>query len=469
MQDMTKQGIEGYSVVKALQVFLLCLFSFSSTINGQSISDEQLMARAARREGLDKTAAFQASMEAYRQEVMGRYLFNETLAQEQAKVAYNRQVRNRGDKQLLIRQIFHALPQHVRQTEINEWQQRMESIIQALVKGTNFEVLMNQYSDIRETKWISRLDVTAEVEEVAFALKKGQISQPFLSPQGIHIVQVIDERPLNFSAFNNEYVAQTKRQGRINKVIDKQVEQLKATYHYTEKQQTVNRLYRNGHVEGVLFTADGREYTGEQFARFAQTYPLGVRQQFAAFVTKSLMDCAAAQLNNNSVYVQTLQGSADRLLAQEAYRRHVVIPSRNDEAGLKSYFSSHQKDYRWQKPKFRGAVIHAVDKKTAKKVSKVIKKLKGGEWTDVERKLDAKTISRVKVDLGVFAPGDNAFVDELEFGYSKAAPLAGYPVALTVGKKLNGPDNYNEVREQLQQDYEQYLSKEWLARLRKQK
>ena len=120
-------------------------------------------------------------------------------------------------------------------------------------------------------------------------------------------------------------------------------------------------------------------------------------------------------------------------------------------------------------PRFNGAVIHAADKKVAKRVRKIIKKLKGESWGDAESMLDDKTRNQVKVEQGIFAYGANAFVDEQEFGGRQAESLQDYPVAITVGKKMNGPDDYREVRDKLQQDYERFLYAEWLSALRKQK
>ena len=114
---------------KRVMLVLLSALLFncqSSIVNGQlssqSSSDEALMAQAARAEGLDKTVEFQRSMEVYRQQLAGQYLFDEQLATEQAQQAYGKVVQAQGDRMLLIREIFHALPQHVRQVEINQWQ-----------------------------------------------------------------------------------------------------------------------------------------------------------------------------------------------------------------------------------------------------------------------------------------------------------------------------------------------------------
>ena len=453
------------------KLLLIIAFLFNcqlSIVNCQS-NDTALMAAAARAEGLDKSAAFQRIMEAYRQQMTGKYLFDEQLALEQAQQAFGKALRTQGNRQLLVRQIFHALPQHVRQAEINQWQQRMDSISRALARGADFETLMNRYSDVRQAVWITRLDVTAEIEEVAFALRPGQTSSPFLSPQGIHILQVLDQRQQDANSYNTAYLQQIKAYAHPNQVTERQIAKLKQTYGFSENQQAVSRLYQDGKVDGNLFTLDGQTFTGAQFARFAQTYPLGVRRQYAAFVTKCVLDCDARHLESNPSYAEAMESVADKLLAQEAYRLHVEVPSRTDVAGLRTYFISHQKDYRWSQPRFRGAVIHAANKKTAKKVRKIVKKLQEDEWMDALQMLDAKIRGSVKIEQGEFAYGTNAFVDALEFGGAKAQPLQGYPVTLTVGKKFYGPDDYHEVLPKLQQDYKQFLANKWLSTLRKQK
>lgn len=469
-----------YEGRRASQIFLLCLFSFflittayaqsnkaQVTLNSQS--DIELMAKAARAERLDKSETFQQILNSFRQELAGKYLFDEQGVANSANVAFGKMTAKRGNQQLLIRQIFHALPQHVTNLEINIWQQRMDSVCRSLASGADFVDLMNRYSDTNAAVWMRRLDMTDEMEQVVSALQKGQISQPFLSPLGIHIIQLLDVRQTDKDSFVNAYVQRVKNNTYPNQQTTLQTDKLKQAYSFTENAQAVSRLYREGKVSGELFTLNGKAYTGEQLARFAQTYPMNVRSQYEAFVTKSLLDLDVARLAERADYTEAVQGLADRLLAQEAYRKYVSVPSQTDEAGLKAYFSTHQKDYRWPMPRFSGAVIHSADKKTAKKVRKAVKKLKGREWKDAVQLLDSKTRDKVLVEQGVFALGMNAFIDELEFRSGHATPLAGYPVALTVGKKINGPDDYREVREQLVSDYERYLYEKWLADLRKQK
>ena len=56
----------------------------------------------------------------------------------------------------------------------------------------NFNRLVEIYSDDKQSRWIECLETTSEFENVAFSLAKGMASQPFFTPEGIHILKVMD-------------------------------------------------------------------------------------------------------------------------------------------------------------------------------------------------------------------------------------------------------------------------------------
>ena len=47
------------------------------------------------------------------------------------------------------------------------------------------------------------------------------------------------------------------------------------------------------------------------------------------------------------------------------------------------------------------------------------------------------------------------------------ASLNDYPIDAVFGKKLKRPDDYNDVRQQVIEDYQAYLEQTWVASLRK--
>ena len=79
------------------------------------------------------------------------------------------------------------------------------------------------------------------------------------------------------------------------------------------------------------------------------------------------------------------------------------------------------------------------------------------------------SVCTIRVEAGVFAIGENAWVDKEVFGQGKGGVLKkGYKMAGTVGKVLKKkPETYKDVNGLVVNDYQQYLEKEWLKSLRK--
>ncbi|MBQ8056244.1 MAG: hypothetical protein IJ270_05465, partial [Paludibacteraceae bacterium] len=65
------------------------------------------------------------------------------------------------------------------------------------------------------------------------------------------------------------------------------------------------------------------------------------------------------------------------------------------------------------------------------------------------------------------AEGENKLVDALVFGKGKVEPKSGYTIVFTEGKLYKKPQDYTDVRGPLTADYQEYLDKQWIERLRK--
>ena len=89
------------------------------------------------------------------------------------------------------------------------------------------------------------------------------------------------------------------------------------------------------------------------------------------------------------------------------------------------------------------------------------------EWKDAIRlTFNAGAQPQIQAEQGVFAPGDNAYVDDLVFKGKDATPLVSFPFTAVLGKKVKGPDDYQEVKDRLVADYQTYLDGRWVDRLR---
>lgn len=96
--------------------------------------------------------------------------------------------------------------------------QRAEQLLAQLRKGADFAKLASQFSDDKgsakqggDLGWFKRGTMVPEFEQVAFALKPGQLSEIVKTNYGYHIIQVTDRRsrmPADFDKNKEKYRAQ---------------------------------------------------------------------------------------------------------------------------------------------------------------------------------------------------------------------------------------------------------------------
>ena len=135
------------------------------------------------------------------------------------------------------------------------------------------------------------LQMPAEFEDIVFGLNAGEISRPFLTPQGIHIVKVLEQQEiLPFERMKDKIIrCQTRRHG-MDKGTRAFVEKLKKEYHYMPDKAGIDELLAKGSTSRTLFTLDGKAYGGKEFVGFAAAYPAGMRRQLEAFTVKTILD-----------------------------------------------------------------------------------------------------------------------------------------------------------------------------------
>ena len=138
------------------------------------------------------------------------------------------------------------------------------------------------------------------------------------------------------------------------------------------------------------------------------------------------------------------------LIALDEYLQQTVGCS---EQELKETFQTHGERYGRGTPHFKGAVIHARTKKTAKAVKKYLKKYPEALWQEAVRRMPDELKRECLVEAGLFPIGANPYVDKLAFKCGEYSPLSDYPYVDLIGKRLKkGPADYRDVREKLEKE-----------------
>ena len=437
--------------------------------------DFKLKVAAAEAAGIDTTQAFRQELAEYRRLLLQDYLIDAGAAEEEARSCYDRMATAAQSGRVLVSHVFKYLPQNVLRSELKKVEFQMDSVYRVLEKDTTaatFAACVRRLSDEKESFWVERLQMPVEFEEVVFRLKPGEISKPFFTPQGIHIVKVLAREDLApFDEMKPDIMAhQLQALGIRSKGVQAFIKNLKQKYHYTRNEKGISELFSKGSTKQVLFTIDGQEYTGEAFARFAAYDVEGIRRQLDSFVSKSLLDYEDKHLKENCEEFRFLmQEFRDGMLCFEMSNREVWQKALEDEVGLQAYFQVHASDYHWETPRYRGIVLHCASKRVGKRVRKLLKEIPEEEWGDgIRLVFNAEGKQQVRYEQGVFLMGDNVAVDVLAFKKKKREMPAdeSYPFTTVFGKIEKGPGSVEEVQRQVVADYQQYLDAAWVARLR---
>jgi len=379
---------------------------------------------------LDTLSSFRQEYQMYRDQQVRPSMVTDADVLSQARQMYDRTKAMIGSKGLV--RPAHILLKLSTQATVQQQDrvhQRIDSIYRALQAGADFAELAKKVSEDAgsaarggELPWIAPTQTLKEFEDVAYSLAPGQISQPFLSPVGYHIILMKERKQLeSFDALKQNIIASLERSGIRNEIADMK-------------------------LRGKVAASAGKLNAGQ------------VMQQQADSI---------AAANSDMKYL--FKEYHDGLLLYEISNREVWDKAQNDEIALKAWFDTHKKKYAWKEPRYRGIAYHVKNKQDIKAVKKCVKNLPFDEWTEALRTtFNADSVIRVRVEKGLFKPGDNTTVDRLVFKRPTILIAdANYPFEAVFGKKIKRPDDYQDVRQQVVEDLQDYLEQEWVETLRK--
>lgn len=391
----------------------------------------KLKVLAAEASGIDTTSAFRKEFLSYRDQQVRPSFINDDDVEAEARKIYKETQTRIDSNGGLVRpsHILLMLKQNATQAEQDAAKLRADSIYTALVKGANFADLARRLSDDKgsasrggDISWVQKGQTVKEFEDVVFAMKKGELSKPFLSPFGYHIVKLMDKQ--NFFPYDT-------LRADIRRFIDQ-------------------RGLRDHIVSQKL----------DSLAKAAQP----------ATTVQSLLDKRADEMAAKDPALRNLiREYHDGLLLYEISNRLVWDKAAKDEAGLAAFFKKNRKRYAWTEPRFKGIAYNCKNAADVEAVKRSIKKVDFDDWAETLRKQFNDSTLRIKVVKGIFKKGDNALVDReiFQVDTTYTAPK-GYEHTAVFGKKLKAPKTYDDVRELVVADYQEYLEKQWIADLRKQ-
>ncbi len=378
---------------------------------------------------MDTLSSFQKEFRMYRDQQLRPLLVSPQMEEGEAKAYYQQMKDQLGGKDLrLPAHIFLRVPQNAEDSVQQRQKERADSVYAALKQGADFAALANQISEDPqsarnggELMWCGPGQLIPDFEKVMYGLKKGELSEPFLSAVGYHIVRLNDVKDLEpYDTLRPQILRFLEQRGLRDRLAQKMIDSL---------------------------SADGKMTPEEFMDRQAQV--------------QSAKD-------SNLKYL--IQEYHDGLLMYEYCKTQLWDPAERDTVGLEKFFKKNKKRYAWDKPHFYGMLYYAKQESDLSAVKKLVCKMDERDWTQAVRREMNKDSVMVRMEQRLFVKGENATLDSLVFKVKqgKTQPRKDYPYSAALGRKLKkGPKKWTEVSTQVKQDYQNACEEKAVEELRK--
>lgn len=390
----------------------------------------KLKVAAAEEARYDTLSSYLREFRTYRDQQIRPLLVTPAAEEAEALAYYTRMKENIGSAGLLLpAHIFVRVPQQATDAEQQAAKVRIDSIYTALQGGADFETLAKTCSEDQMTGmrggvlgWIGPNQTLKEFEETAYSLQKDEMSQPFLSTVGYHIIYMKDRKQVEpFEVLKTQIVQFLEQRGLKDKIAT-------AT------------------VDSMAQASDG-QLTAEQ-------------------VMDRESDRLAAQ---DSELRNLIQEYHDGLLLYEISSKEIWDKAAQDEVGLQKFFKKNKARYKWDTPRFNGIVYFCRQPDGVDRVKAALKKVPEDDWVEKLRStFNRDSVQQVRVERKLFKKGDNAFVDYLAFksGEEPKAPKT-FPYSGVYGTLLKkGPKKWTDVRSEVIADYQAQKEEEFVKALR---
>ena len=407
--------------------------------------------------------------------------------------------RKENSGQINAAHILIPCPEGADSVQVDDALKTINEIYDKLMTGADFSAMAKEYSKDPgsaskggELGWFGYGTMVKEFQEAAFGLNEiGEISKPFKTQFGYHIVKLLGKKPLeSFEEKRKDIEHKLNSGGYFIPLHQPGIENMKKGYKFQKENANYQLLFSKANTvyptdslfyasfensEIPLFRVENTIYSIGQFIDFLKK---NTRSPFT--MSTDLLDDrlqwfeygALNQAENQSLeskypeFKNLIQEYRDGILMFEISNKEVWGKASEDIQGLTDYFEKNKQNYAWDEPYYKGYVVLTKDAKTQKKMQKEIAGMNpedAVQYLDDNYKVGA--VSYVKIEKGLFKKGDNAFVDEGAFKSGVAERPAEFQDVFLIGKVLKMPESYLDIRGPVVTDYQNYLEDAWIKTL----
>lgn len=335
-------------------------------------------------------------------------------------------------------------------------------------------------------------EMVEQFDQVAFDLADGEISEPFLSDFGWHIIKRYEGKGIQSRDEIKPAVLSrmTSRQDPRYKLIrDNQTKKLAKKHGAKLNAKTVDALRQDVGVAGIdsAFVAKWSASNAELVKIGKKSVPA---KDYVATISSVIIPDAAAATEVLDESLETFYNKElvtveeDRLMAEvpdyrnllkeyvdgsllyEVSVRKVWDKASKDTEGLQRYFDAHRDDYVWNEPHAKGFLVQAANDSVAELIKARAMELGRDTLVNTIRK---EFTRQAGIDKVLVSKGTNPMVDNLMFGGPKVEPSkASYQVYFMIDPRtITVPEELSDVKGLVTGDYQNAVQAVWEDELRK--
>lgn len=374
----------------------------------------------------------------------------------------------------------------------------IDSIYNVVKGGADFEEVAKKESEDPGSQrnggkmnWFGAGQMVPEFEEASFTLKNGEISEPFKTAYGYHIVKRLDWKPVDsFETMEPMIKNLVQRDERAQMPRKRKIAELRGKFKVRENAEAINgvkeEILKNGALDSTLtekyLTSNVTLATvgktpillSEVVSEIGSPLAGSAEQQAAQFeerVSRAIDNVVTENerqdlAKNNADYRNLLNEYRDGMLLFEVSDRKVWTKAKQDKEGLEKYFETHRDKYKWDKPRFKSYVVFATSDSLMQLAQNYLNSnnIPNDSLANSLRKEFGKD---VKIEKVIAAQGENNITDYLGFGAEKPEPKGKWAFYFPYrGKVLEAPEEAADVRGAVTGDYQSELEAAWVAQLK---
>ena len=342
--------------------------------------------------------------------------------------------------------------------------------------------------------WFGSGMMVAEFDSVAFALNVGEVSNPFRTAFGWHIIRKLDARGVpSYEEMHDQLAQSIQGNNDMPRLafIARKAQEYQARLLEDNLDKVENMAENSGAVldsallatfarcDLPIYLVRGDAYT---LAEMMPALPVSAVRG-AANIRKFIAEQAQIQMNEvileyarqelyetNPDYRNLVNEYRDGILLFEISNRTVWDRASKDREGLEAFFQRNKDRYAWSQPKFKSYIIFATNDSILAEAAQF-----GYDSipsttapADVVKAFRTRFGRDVKVERVIAAQGENAITDYLAFGGDRPASANAHWPSYRVfrGRIIDGPEEAADVRGTVISDYQAELEQQWLQQLR---